>query len=122
MRGGGRSVLLERTVSGARPFSTTLSRDKALWKIAPLVRRAVERAPGLDRPAPSVRRAGPAPSTAELIVRAPLAWSRIVAARLLYDRRWRVRVRERGPDDPRPAVVEPRHGVEEVGEAARPVL
>ena len=34
---GGRPVLVERTVSGARPFSTTLSRDKALWKIAALV-------------------------------------------------------------------------------------
>jgi hypothetical protein len=99
--GGGRSVLLERTVSGARPFSTTLSRDKALWKIVPLVRRAVERAPGLDRPAPPRGAAGPAPSTVELLARAPLAWSRIVAARLLYDRRWRIRVRERGPEPTR---------------------
>ena len=33
MRSGGRTVLVERTVSGARPFSSTLSRDKALWKI-----------------------------------------------------------------------------------------
>ena len=101
MRSGGHSVLLERTVSGARPFSTTLSRDKALWKIAGLVRRAVERAPGLDRPAPSDRPADPPPSTAELLVRAPLAWSRIVAARLLYDRRWRIRVRERGSEPTR---------------------
>ena len=96
MRGGGRTVLVERTVSGARPFSTTLSRDKALWKIAPLVRRAAERAPGLDVPAPVGAPAGPAPSTAELFARAPLAWSRIVAARLLYDRRWRILVRARG--------------------------
>lgn len=101
MRSRGRSVLLERTVSGARPFSTTLSRDKALWKIAPLVRRAVERAPGLDRPAPPGRPARSAPSTAELLARAPLAWSRIVGARLLYDRRWQVRVRERGHEPTR---------------------
>jgi hypothetical protein len=96
MRTDGRTVLVERTVSGARPFSTTLSRDKALWKIAALVRRAAERAPGLDLPARPDGTAGAGPSTAELLARAPLAWSRVVAARLLFDRPWQIRVRERG--------------------------
>jgi hypothetical protein len=121
MRSGGRTVLVERTVSGARPFSSTLSRDKALWKIAALVARAAERAPGRSRsaaPAPGIDLpaaptpgfnlpaepdvpASAAPSTAELLVRSPPAWSRIVAARLLFDRSWQIRVRERGPEPTR---------------------
>ena len=50
--------IVERTVSGVRPYSSTLSRDRALWKIAALVRRAAERAPGLDEPAEHERQAG----------------------------------------------------------------
>jgi hypothetical protein len=98
MRREARTVLVERTVSGARPFSTTLSRDKALWKVAALMRRAAERAPGLGLPAPEDASDGAAPSTAELIARAPLAWSRVVTARLLFDRPWQIRVRERGEE------------------------
>jgi hypothetical protein len=98
LRRGGEDRVVARTVSGARPFSTTLSRDRALWKLAALVRRAAEQSPGLDLPiaedAPSSR----APTTAELVVRSPSRWLRIVAARLLFSRPWRVRVRERGAD------------------------
>ncbi len=96
LRHGERTVLVERTVSGARPFSTTLSRDKALWKIAALVSRAAERAPGLDLPAPASERPGAAPTTAELLLRSPWAWLRVVTVRLLFRRLWQIRVRERG--------------------------
>jgi hypothetical protein len=92
------TILVERTVSGTRPFSTTLSRNKALWKLAGLVRRAAERAPGLDLPAPVCNSASAAPSTAELIARAPRAWLHVVSARLLFRRPWRIRVREAGQD------------------------
>jgi hypothetical protein len=95
LRRGEDVLLVARTVSGVRPFSTTLSRDKALWKIAALVGRAAERSPGLALPAPAAVASGAAPSTAELVVRAPWAWLRIVSARLLYTRLWQVRVRER---------------------------
>jgi len=101
LRRGEDALLVARTVSGARPFSATLSRDKALWKIAALVRRAAERSPGLALPAPAAAASGPAPSTAELLVRAPWAWLRIVSARLLYTRLWQVRVREREPEPTR---------------------
>jgi hypothetical protein len=94
LRRPGGTVLVERTVSGARPFSTTLSRDKALWKIAALVVRAAERAPGLELPASACEPASAAPSTAELIVRAPWAWMRVISARLLFRRPWQIRVRE----------------------------
>jgi hypothetical protein len=90
------TVLVERTVSGARPFSTTLSRDKALWKLAALACRAAERAPGLDAPAPPDDAISAPPSTAELIARAPWAWLRIVAARLIFRRPWQIRVRAEG--------------------------
>jgi hypothetical protein len=91
-------TLVERTVSGARPFSTTLSRDRALWKLTGLIVRAVERSPGLDVPAASSASIGRAPSTAELIVRSPIAWLRVITARTLFDRPWRIRVRERERD------------------------
>jgi hypothetical protein len=90
--------VVARTISGARPFSTTLSRDRALWKLVALVRRAAERAPGLDLPASADASPSSAPTTAELILRSPSRWLRIVAARLLFGRPWRVRVRERGAD------------------------
>jgi hypothetical protein len=101
MRSRGRTMLVERTVSGARPFSTTLSRDKALWKIAASVRRAAERAPGPGLPAPADVSASPPPSTAELLARAPAAWLRIVGARLLFDRPWQIRVRRHGTEPAR---------------------
>ncbi len=91
----GRTLLVERTVSGARPYSTTLSRDKALWKIAALVARAAERAAAARTDAPPDAAPSPAPTTAELIFRSPLAWARIVGARLLFVRPWQIRVRVR---------------------------
>ena len=93
---GGRVV--ERTVSGARPFSTTLSRDRALWKLDGLVRRAAERAPGLDEPAATAPSGRRAPVAAELVARMPARWLRIVSARALYVRPWQVRVRVRETD------------------------
>jgi hypothetical protein len=98
LRGPGGTVVVERTVSGARPFSTTLSRDKALWKLAGLVARAAVRAPGLNEPAPAPAPSSRAPSTLELLVRSPWRWSRIVAARALFVRPWRIVVRLRGED------------------------
>jgi hypothetical protein len=101
LRRGEGTVLVERTISAARPFSTTLSRDKALWKIAALVCRAAERAPGLELSAQPGARPGAAPSTAELILRAPPAWARVIAARLLFRRLWQIRLRERGQEPTR---------------------
>jgi len=98
LRRGGEDRVIARTVSGARPFSTTLSRDRALWKLAALVRRAAEQSPGLDLPAAENAPSSRAPTTAELLVRSPSRWLRIVAARLLFGRPWLVRVRERGAD------------------------
>jgi hypothetical protein len=98
LRCGGEDRVVARTVSGARPFSTTLSRDRALWKLAALVRRAAEQSPGLDLPAAESASSSRAPTTAELLLRSPSRWLRIVAARLLFSRPWLVRVRERGAD------------------------
>jgi hypothetical protein len=98
LRSGDHTTLVERTVSGARPFSTTLSRDRALWKLTATIPRAVERAPGLDLAAPSGASVGRAPSTAELVVRSPIAWLRVITARILFQRPWRIRVRERERD------------------------
>ncbi len=94
---GAGTRVVARTFSAARPFSTTLSRDRALWKIAGLVRRAAERGPGLDEPARAAE-GGAAPSAAELLARAPARWLRIAGARALYERRWQIRVREAGAD------------------------
>ena len=98
LRDGNELRLIERTVSGARPYSVTLSRDKALWKIAAMIARAAERAlaagfAGAGDPLPEPVSAR-APSTAELLVRSSWRWLRIVAGRVLYDRPWQVRVRE----------------------------
>jgi hypothetical protein len=98
LRRGDRTTVVERTVSGARPFSTTLSRDRALWKFTALVRRAAERVPGLDIDARPDRSTDGTPSTVELLARSPIAWSRVIAARLLFDRPWRIWIREVGRD------------------------
>jgi hypothetical protein len=98
LRRSGKTLLLERTVSGARPYSTTLSRDKALWKIAPMVVRAAERAAAAKIPAQPAEPPSGAPSAIELIARAPWRWARIIAARLLFVRSWQLRVRERGAE------------------------
>ncbi len=117
---GETTTVLERTVSAARPYSATLSRDRALWKLAALVVRAAERAanggPAAERAAnggPAAERAangGPAaepepellpgadPGTARLIARSPWRWARIVAARAVFARPWAVMVRERESD------------------------
>jgi hypothetical protein len=96
-----RTALVESTRSGARPYSTTLSRDKALWKIAPMVVRATERAAAANTPAQPAEPPGRAPSTTELIARAPWRWARIVLARALFVRPWQIRVRERSAEPTR---------------------
>lgn len=62
----GITVVIDRAVSGVRPFSLTLSRDMLLWKLAALVPRAVERALGADAPsvAASASATGPASASA----------------------------------------------------------
>lgn len=97
LRRTGGSVVVERTVSEVRQFSAILSCDLALWKLAALIRRAAERVPGLDLPAPESQPAAPAPSTAALLVHAALTWMRVLAVRLLFRRPWSIRVRQRGP-------------------------
>jgi hypothetical protein len=101
-RGDGGTTLVERTVSGVRPFSDTLSRDLALWKLAALVVRAARRAPGFDRPAPAPVPPPPLPPPAAFEARAARGWLRVLALRLLFRRPWGIRVRERG--------LEPTHG------------
>jgi len=106
LRDGAALATVERTVSGARPYSSTASRDKALWKIAAMPARAAARAgrPAVSpapvsvpvAPRPSAR--GAAPSDAELLLRSPWRWLRVVAARLAFDRPWRIRVRQRSED------------------------
>jgi hypothetical protein len=98
LRTGKGTILVERTFSGLRPFSTTLSRDLALWKLAALIRRAAERVPGLDLPAPAPGSAKAGPSTAKLFLRAASAWPRALATRLLFRRLWYIRLRQRGQD------------------------
>jgi hypothetical protein len=92
------TVVVDRTVSGVRSFSATLSRDLALWKLAAVVPRAAERVPGLDLPAPPSGAAPRVPSTAALIANAASTWTRVLTTRLLFRRPWSVRVRERGPE------------------------
>jgi hypothetical protein len=93
----GGCVVVERAVSGVRGFSVTLSRDLALWKLVELVRRAAERAPGLDSPASASAPPRRAPSLTAAIARSLAAWPRALATRALYRRPWSVRVRERAP-------------------------
>jgi hypothetical protein len=108
LRSAGNTIVLERTVSGVRPFSATLSRDYMLWKLAHVVRRAAERAPRLELRAPAAvaadralsdttRAVGRAPSDAALMAHAALTWPRALATHALFRRPWSIRVRERGP-------------------------
>lgn len=92
---GADAVVVERTVSEVRAFSVTLSRDMALWKLAPAIRRAAERAPGLSLPAQLPAPAPAGPSGAALLARASATWARVLTARLLFRRPWQVRVRVR---------------------------
>ncbi len=97
LAGAGGTVVVERTVSEVRPFSATLSRDQALWKLAAVVARAAERAPGTGLAAPPAAPRRRAPSTAALLARSTLSWPRVLATRAFFRRPWSVRVRERGP-------------------------
>jgi hypothetical protein len=95
------TVVIERTISEVRPFSATLSRDHALWKLAAIVARAAERTPGLELPAPPAESLRASPSTAALLARSALSWPRMLVTRALFRRPWSVRVRERGPQPTR---------------------
>jgi hypothetical protein len=96
LRSAAGTVVVERTVSGVRPFSVTLSRDLLLWKLVALVRRAVERLPGLDLPTSTPELGAPLSTTA-LTARAISAWGRVLVTRLLFRRPWSIQVREHGP-------------------------
>ncbi len=91
------TVLVERTVSGVRPFSLALSLDLMLWKLAALLPRAAERAPGLNLPAAATAPPVAAPSTVALLGQAITSWARVLRTRLLFSRPWSVRVRRRAP-------------------------
>jgi hypothetical protein len=97
LQSAGHTRVIDRTVSGVRPFSTTLSRDFMLWKLAPLISRAAERAPGLGLPAPAAAAVDRAPSGAALIAHPALTWPRALATHALFRRPWAIRVRRRGP-------------------------
>jgi hypothetical protein len=97
LRRAGETVLLERAVSGVRPFSATLTRNLALWKLSAAVPRAAERLPGFDLPAPAPRSAPPAPSARALIAHAAVTWPRVLLTRLLFRRPWSILLRERAP-------------------------
>lgn len=104
-RAGGRTVVVERTVSGLRPFSLTLSTDMLLWKLAALVPRATERVPGRESPSPGAPASVPGssavprtPSTLMLFARSAIAWPRVVVTRLLFRRPWAIRLRRRGAE------------------------
>lgn len=97
LRRRGGTVVVQRTVSGVRAFSAVLSCDLALWKLAALLTRAAERAPGLELPASASSPAAQAPTTAALLARAALTWVRVLSVRLLFRRPWSIRVRPRAP-------------------------
>ena len=97
LRRGDGSAVVERTVSGVRAFSVTLSRDQALWKLAELVRRAAERAPDAGPPASALASPQGVPSLAAAMSRSLVTWPRVLSNRALYRRPWSVRVRERAP-------------------------
>lgn len=98
LRRGETTNVLERTVSAARPYSATLSRDRALWKLSALVVRAAERAANGGPAAAPELLGGADAGTARLIARSPWRWARVVAARAVFTRPWRVMVRERESD------------------------
>jgi hypothetical protein len=91
---GQNAITAERTVSAVGPVSETLSRTLALWKIAALMPRAVERLPGLNERVVAPESHDPAPS-AVLQMRDVTSWLRAPIVRLLYRRPWWIQVRER---------------------------
>ena len=90
------TTVAELTFSGVRRFSETLSRTLALWKLAAMVPRAVERLPGLDVPAPAAEQVGPSPASATLLVRVTASCLRALATRFLFRRPWSIRLRQNG--------------------------
>jgi hypothetical protein len=96
LHSGGDPVVLARTVSSTGPASELLQRSRALWKLADLIPRAVERAPGSHAPPQASASAGPPPPVARLLLRDLLSWTRAPATRALFNRPWGIRVRARG--------------------------
>jgi hypothetical protein len=97
LRRQGDVLVAARTVSEVRSFSETLSRTMALWKLAGIVPRAVERLPGLAQAASESQEGAPRPPRGgALLARAAAAALRAVVVRLLYRRPWSIRVRRRG--------------------------
>jgi hypothetical protein len=90
------TVVIERTASRAHPFSITLGRDLLLWKLVPVVRRAVERMPGLDLPVPDPEPASTGLPMASLTAHVASSWWRVLTIRLLFRRPWSIHVRKRG--------------------------
>ena len=99
LHGAGGTSVVERTVSGVRPFSVTLSRDLLLWKLVAVVPRALERLPGLNQPVPApAPDARALPSSTRLLTGAFAAWGRVLVSRLLFRRPWSIRMRLCGPE------------------------
>jgi hypothetical protein len=101
LRIAGTTVVVERTVSAVRPFSETLSRTLALWKLAAMVPQAVARLPGRAAAASESSLSPRAPAGGELLLRAAASSLRASAIRLLYRRPWSIRVRERAANPAR---------------------
>ncbi len=113
VRHGDRTVVLQRTVSGLRSYSPTLTANMLLWKLAAMLPRAVERLPAArdgaleGSAAPPGAVAGDVSSASHslprgasagaLLARSALAWLRILTARALFSRPWAIRLRRRGP-------------------------
>jgi hypothetical protein len=99
LRRDGSAFVAAETTSPIRPFTETLSRTLALWKLAVAVPRAVERLPGLALAAPATGEpASRPPSGAALLVRALATALRAVTVRLLFRRPWSIRVRQHGAE------------------------
>lgn len=98
LRGDRDTVVAERTISAVGPASETASRSLALWKLAALAVRTVERLPGLDEPTTTnTTEARRSPRAASLPrMRDPASWLRAPATRLLLLRPWWIRVRVLG--------------------------
>ena len=96
--GADAAIVIERTVSAARPFSLWLSVDLALWKLSDLAARAASRAahgaPG--SPAPSREPDPGAAPAGRFLSRSAGRWARAVVTRALFRRPWSIIVRERG--------------------------
>lgn len=94
LRRGEQTITVDRTVSGVRAFSATVSSAFAHWKLAATIPRAVERLPGIDHPA-ELRDHARTPSPWALIRRAAPRWVRVLLTRLMFRRPWMIAVRRR---------------------------